>query len=95
MWGVINGLYLLVGLPITHKYLLPRQTGSWLRFDVLPPLAAAFVVAGIGRAMLFSDQSTVLMLITIGSIWLLATIGAALSATQVRGTIRQLTGIRF
>ncbi len=95
MWGVINGLYLLVGLPITHKYLLPRQTGSWLRFDVLPPLAAAFVVAGIGRAMLFSDQSTVLMLITIGSIWLLATIGAALSATQVRGTIRQLTGVRF
>ena len=95
MWGVINGLYLLVGLPITHKYLLSGQTGIWLRFDVLPPLAAAFVIAGIGRAVLFSDQSTVLMLITIGSIWLLATIGAALSATRVRSTILQLTGVRF
>ncbi len=95
MWGVINGLYLLVGLPITHKYLLPRQTGSWLRFDVLPPLAAAFVVAGLGRVVLSSAQSTVPMLITLSSIWLLATIAAALSAIQVRGTIRQLTGVRF
>jgi O-antigen/teichoic acid export membrane protein len=95
MWGIINGLYLLVGLPITHKYLLSGQTGSWLRFDVLPPLAATFVIVAIGRAVLFSDQSTVLMLISVGSIWLLATIGAALSANQVRSTIRQLTGVHF
>ena len=95
MWGVINGLYLLVGLPITHKYLLSGQTGSWLRFDVLPPLAAVLVIAGIGRTVLFSDQSTLLTLITVGSIWLLATIAAALSANRVRSTILQLTGVRF
>ena len=95
MWGVINGLYLLVGLPLTHKYLLPGQTGSWLRRDVLPPLFAALVLAGLGRIALPPDQSAALTLVAVGIIWVLATIGAALSANQVRGSIRQLIHTRL
>ena len=90
MWGVINGAYLLVGLPITHKYLLPGETGNWLRFDVAPPLLVALAIAGLGRLALPHDQSTMTTLITIGLIWILATVGSALAAKQVRGTLRQI-----
>ena len=90
MWGVINGIYLLVGLPITHKYLLPGETGNWLRFDIAPPLLAALAIAGVGRLVLPPDQSTIPTLIAVGLIWILATAGSALSAKQVRGTLRQI-----
>jgi O-antigen/teichoic acid export membrane protein len=95
IWGVINGLYLLAGLPLTHKYLLSGETGNWLRLDVLPPLVAALVLAGLGRAVLSSDQSAALTLVAVCIIWLLATVGAALSANQVRGSIRQLIHTRL
>ncbi len=89
-WGVINALYLLVGLPITHKYLLSGETRNWVRFDVLPPLAAALAVVGIGRIALQPDQPAILTLLGVGSVWLLATVAAAFSAKQVRGTMRQV-----
>jgi hypothetical protein len=95
VWGVINGLYLLVGLPLTHKYLLSGETGNWLRRDVLPSLVAALVLAGLGRVMLSSDQPAVLTLVAVGIIWLVATVGAALSANQVRGSIRQFIHTRL
>lgn len=90
MWGMVNGIYLLVGLPITHRYLLPGETGAWLRLDVVPPLIAALVIAGIGRFALPADQSGPASLISVGSLWALATIGAALSAHRVRGVIREM-----
>jgi O-antigen/teichoic acid export membrane protein len=90
MWGVINGLYLLVGLPLTHKYLLPGETADWIKSDVLPPLAVALILTGIGRISFSSDGSAASTIAVVGSIWLAATIGAVLSAKQVRGTIRQL-----
>jgi len=94
IWGVINGLYLLVALPLTHKYLLPGETGNWVKFDLLPPLVAALVIAGIGRAALEPGQSAVATLAAVGSIWLLATIVAALSARQVRSAVRQMIDMR-
>jgi len=94
IWGVINGLYLLVALPLTHKYLLPNETGNWVKFDVLPPLAAALVIAGIGRAVLQPGQSAVTTLVAVASIWLLGTMLAALTAKQVRSVVRQMIDTR-
>jgi len=93
-WGVMNGLYLLVALPLTHKYLLPGETGNWVKFDLLPPLVSALAIAGIGRAALEPGQPAAATLVTVGSIWLLATAVAALSARQVRSVVRQLIGMR-
>lgn len=90
MWGVINGLYLLVGLPLTHKYLLPGETPNWIRSDVLPPLFAALILVAIGRMSFSLDGSAIATVAIVGTVWLAATTGAVLSARQVRGTIRQL-----
>jgi O-antigen/teichoic acid export membrane protein len=92
MWGMINGLYLLVGLPLTHKYLLPGETADWIKLDVLPPLAVALLLAGLGRIAFSSDGSAASTIAALGSLWLAATVGAALSAKQVRGTVRRLIG---
>ncbi|HTF15421.1 MAG TPA: oligosaccharide flippase family protein [Burkholderiales bacterium] len=93
-WGIMNGLYLLIALPLTHKYLLPGETANWVKFDVLPPLVAALAIAGIGRAALEPGQPMVATLVAVGLIWLLATAVAALSARQVRSVVRQMIDIR-
>jgi O-antigen/teichoic acid export membrane protein len=90
MWGVINGLYLVVGLPITHRYLLPGEAPSWLRYDLLPPLIAASSTIAIGRIVLPPLHSIPSQLGAVTVLWILATVAAALSANQVRSTIRQM-----
>ena len=94
-WVVINALHLLIGLPITHKFLLPGETSAWFRFDVLPPFLAALVVVGVGRMVLQHDQSALFTLLVIGLTWLLATAAASFSTGQVRGTIQHLFNVRF
>ena len=95
MWGAINGLYLLVGLPLTHKYLLPGETIRWIKSDLLPPLAAALVVAGLGRIVISADGSAAATVAAVGATWLVATIFAVLSASRVRATVRHLIGARL
>lgn len=45
VWLALNLVYLAVGIPLTHRRLLPGHGMSWVFRDVLPPATAAFVVA--------------------------------------------------
>lgn len=84
MWAVANGLYLLVGLPITHKYLLRGETKEWLLGDILLPLVASLSVVGLGRYVLPPDLGTFAAIAAVALIWVLATLLACLSSRQVR-----------
>jgi O-antigen/teichoic acid export membrane protein len=48
LWAICNGLYLLVGLPITHNALLPGVGRSWCA--AVLPVALAAVVLPVGFA---------------------------------------------
>jgi len=79
-WALLNGLYLLVGLPLTHRRLLPNVLGVWLRSDVGRPLAVAVLIASLGRWLL-PLPVTLPALIFLG----LATfLGAALATPMLR-----------
>jgi O-antigen/teichoic acid export membrane protein len=90
MWAVVNGLYLLIGVPVTHKYLLAGEAGNWVKFDVVPPLVVAVLVVGLGRVLVPHDQGAILSLVTLAFLWALATICAAMSAGHVRRLGQQL-----
>jgi hypothetical protein len=84
MWLVSNSLYLLVGIPVTHKYLLGAGVGDWAYRDVLPPLLASLAVVGLGRAVFPSHLGAPSMLVALMFILLLATSAAAASSSQMR-----------
>jgi O-antigen/teichoic acid export membrane protein len=84
MWAVANGLYFVVGLPVTHKYLLGGELKEWLLEDILLPLFAAISVVGLGRLLLPADLGTFATIVSVTLIWALATLLACLSSRQIR-----------
>ncbi len=84
MWAVANGLYLAIGLPVTHKYLLGGETGKWLLGDVLLPLLSTFLIVGLGRLLMPVDLGILATIIFVAATWALATLLASLSSRQMR-----------
>jgi O-antigen/teichoic acid export membrane protein len=93
IWAAANALYLTIGLPLTHKYLLPGEVTTWLIADVLPALATSILVVGTSRALLNLDHAHVTSsIISIGLVWSLATIAAGFTSDRVRAL--QLAALR-
>ena len=83
MWLLANGLYLLAGLPVTHKYLLRGGLRDWLR-DVLPPAAAALAVVLAARLVYPPHLGALSALAALALLWFLATLGALLASARMR-----------
>jgi O-antigen/teichoic acid export membrane protein len=43
-WAVVNAIYVAVGAPLTFRQILRGEAGSWLRQDVLSPVAVVVAV---------------------------------------------------
>jgi O-antigen/teichoic acid export membrane protein len=84
MWAVVNALYLAVGIPATHKYLLNGEVKDWAFKDVLPPLFAAVLVTSLGRLLIPADLPTIYSLTALACLWILATLAALLSSGRMR-----------
>ena len=90
MWAAVNGLYLIVGVPVTHKYLLSGEAARWFKSDVLPPLVLSVVVVGMGRLLMPAEMSFVQQFCALTALWVVATIGAACSVSHVRNFLREM-----
>jgi len=84
MWAVVNALYLTVGIPVTHKYLLEGELKDWALTDVVPPFLASLVIIVAGRLLLSENLGTIYTLAALTLLWLLATSMAFLSSVQMR-----------
>jgi O-antigen/teichoic acid export membrane protein len=83
-WALSNALYLVVGLPITHRTLLGEGLATWAAKDVLPPLIAALAIAAIGRWVMPAPLTGTTALYTLGGVWLLATMAAVVAGDVTR-----------
>lgn len=95
MWAVVNGLYLMIGIPVTHRYLLAGEAWNWVKWDVMPPLAVAVLVVGAGRLLAPHEQGAFASLLTLAFLWVLATLCAAASAGHVRKLGQQIVMSRL
>ncbi len=57
VWLGLQSLNLLLEVPLTHRRLLRHEMWRWLFNDILPPLLAVAVVAGLGRALMVDRMS--------------------------------------
>lgn len=84
VWVMLNSLYMLVGVPLTHQRLLRGETWRWFAEDVGLPLAAALLVIAMGRSLIVSPMSSGVAAFTALSIVFFAMLAAALAAPQLR-----------
>jgi hypothetical protein len=53
-WLGLNGVYMIIGVPLTHRRLLKGEAFRWFTNDVGIPLAGSLIIAGIAR-LVFPD----------------------------------------
>jgi hypothetical protein len=96
IWLAVNAFYLTVGLPWTHRSLLPGDARSWLLRDVGMPATGAILSALIGRLLMpenLDRWSTAVYLLSVLALSML--LAFALSPQVRRGllAIRRPAGV--
>ena len=89
VWLGLNGIYMIVGVPLTHRRLLKGEAFRWFTKDVGIPLAGSLIVAGLARCILndFHSLSRFVSAALLLLILLVAVIGAAMCTPATRDFI--------
>jgi O-antigen/teichoic acid export membrane protein len=96
VWVALNSIYMLIGVPLTHRHLLKGEARRWFAQDVVLPLMSVVLVAGLGRQLLVSPLSP-FVAVTGLALTLLSTLTtAAVAAPHVRAwAVSQLSRLWF
>lgn len=68
-WVLLNGVSMMIGVPLTHRRLLKGDAGRWYLTDLMLPAAGALFVVVAGRAVVPGPMNP---LVAIGTICLLS-----------------------
>jgi O-antigen/teichoic acid export membrane protein len=92
VWVAVNAIYVVVGVPATHKRLFGDTGWDWF-FDLGRVVAAAATVVTVFRLVYFVHVSTPVTLVVVTAAAVTGTAAAAVSATCVREwTVAYLSG---
>jgi O-antigen/teichoic acid export membrane protein len=83
-WVITNALYMMVGVPLTFRRLMPGESWRWLTVDVGLPLVASAAVAFVCIKTFEPAAGRVQEAVRIGIVFLLSACGAAVAAPMVR-----------
>lgn len=84
VWIMTNALYMVVGVPLTHRRLMSGEAWRWLTVDVALPLLASTAVVFVCIQTFEPTGGRVQEAVRIGLVLLLSVCGAALAAPMVR-----------
>lgn len=84
VWIVLNGIYMMIGVPFTHRRLLKGEMQRWFIKDILPPLGAALFIGGLGRYLLSSPMKPMTAIVGLLTVLISALVSAALLAPYLR-----------
>ncbi len=83
-WAILNSIYMLIGVPLTHRRLLKGEMGRWFTEDIIPPFGAALLVGGVGRWLITGPMPPVTAIISLTVILLSALTASALVAPHIK-----------
>ncbi len=84
VWIVLNGIYMAVGVPLTHRRLLHGEMARWFIEDIIPPLVVTLAVTGIGRWLLADSLTPIKMILGLAAVLMFAILASALAAQHMR-----------
>ena len=83
-WLVLNAVYVIVGIPFTHAYLLKGHAAAWVMKDVLPPACAALAIGGLALLLRPASDDVILTIGFLSLTTLLALASAGLAGPAPR-----------
>jgi O-antigen/teichoic acid export membrane protein len=89
-WVLLNALYVLIGVPLTHGRLMRGETRAWLLADIFRPLGAAAIVLAVGRSLVPRGATAIATIAFVAAVFVVALLAAVLAAPLVRRTACQL-----
>jgi O-antigen/teichoic acid export membrane protein len=96
VWTGLNCIYIVIGVPLTHRRLLRGETGRWFAEDIGLSLTAVLLVAGLGRALTTRPTSLGMAIVNFSVVFFGALIAAAFAAPQIRSRLlAELSKIRL
>jgi len=94
VWVVLNSVYMLIGVPLTHHRLLKGEARRWFIEDFGLPLLGVAIVAGGVRWLITSPLPTPLAIAYLPGIFIGTLSIAILTASQIRAWIwDQISGV--
>lgn len=91
-WAGLNAAYVVVGVPLMHRWLLRGHLLRWLRSDVIVPLISVFAVVLVARRFLVLHPDQPLQsVVLLGMCYLAATISCVLVSP---GALHYLMSLR-
>jgi hypothetical protein len=90
VWALLNIFNLAVGLPLTHRRLLPGEMRVWLVRDVGYPLLAVAVVMLAARGIVDAGATGPLALLQLATVASCSLLAAAFSSPLIRANMKKL-----
>lgn len=84
VWVALNGIYMLIGVPLTHRRLLKGEARRWFVEDVGLPLAGAILVTWAWRELIVSPMPPIVSASSLSTVFLCALAAAAFAGSQIR-----------
>lgn len=92
VWLIVNAMYMLIGVPLTHRRLLKGGARGWFQEDVGLPLVGAILGGWLGWGVLAGSREPTTGVAKLIVVLLGAFLGSALAAPRVRlDVLRQLS----
>jgi len=95
VWVFLNALYVLVGIHLMHRRLIPGEKWKWYLQDLCQPLFASLLVVGSARLLVEDMDSQISMLLILLIILLLSFLSAVVAAPLTRGRLLCLIKQRY
>jgi O-antigen/teichoic acid export membrane protein len=89
VWLGMNGIYMAIGVPLTHRRLLKGEAFRWFAKDISIPLVGSFLIAGIARWAFpdFESSSRLVLASLLLLVFTLTVLGTALCTPATRDFI--------
>jgi O-antigen/teichoic acid export membrane protein len=83
-WVILNIIYMLIGVPLTHRRLLQGEMKRWFIEDIISPAVAVLSVVGVGRLLITSPMTSMTTIIMVSIVLIAALLTSALVTSHMR-----------
>ena len=87
VWIIFNTSFIILIIPVMHRRLLPREKWNWYVNDVLKPVLAVLITAGLFRYAFIQTLSPVPLFVQLAAVFALVSAAAFMSACYIRKQI--------
>jgi O-antigen/teichoic acid export membrane protein len=88
VWVVLNAVYMIVGVPLTHRRMLRGEAVRWF-LDIVPAAVVCLAVALLARFW-FDGGGRMIIVMQLATVFIISIVGAALVSGRIRGHVMSL-----